>query len=898
MAIGDYNREARLKEWREGLSPLRRAIDDIPVLGHILSPTNTEFRSADAAEESYRKRKKREWTDLYTELDNRGKAETLQFTEGEEGGEPVPFRESQIIDASGQFYITPEGDHAGFKEFLKTNPDGSFYHGDLIKDLLNVDDTKRVYTDSRTGETKTLDLATLVWKPEVDANNNPVLTDAGVPKGSYIAVGVNAEGELAPKTYDFNNADNSEVIELSQADVYSMLQTHLAMLDQVVHPNRDAGYHAHDITRGRGDSYAVASSAGNNQEGASALLKANASGVGEDPAASADLQSLLIESGAFSFANPVEEEQINNTPTDAQYPGGGGVLRFIAQNSINEVRMAYGEEAMEGMSDADIMQFIQDNPNWLAADFGLENISDSGEYVNADNMTAEEQESWGEWWDGLSTTDKALLISNGLVLIPGVGWGAKAALTGVIKIGGVAKNLYNYGVNNINRLWTTQKTTKTVTAPGGTRAFGVGTETGKKIIAANKRDRAWFVQNKKWKEGDSRFTKWARNRNRPDKVTYGTRTEGGRTFSPTRVGQTATTVAVPTTAYNISRGTGFSDPNDLQGMADKLSIPSGDENVFHTIGDEIQIPAALQNNPDALQKWVARNESDIKEVLANSGKEELATQLFNERDINTLEDVSNKIPMNMVQGYPNYDEMAAMLAGRSQNADFDQTYMMYRTNFAQEYASRMEAEKNWQEARLKERERLHKKSKDNTYIEDIVEIFEVTDAQGNISWKSFSAPTVQTQLGLVADEWQTSPDAPYYTIDANGQVQQNLSQYPDAWQASEEIRAATGLVAMQFMREFQPGWPETWLRWAQGKGYEIDKLLTTDNILNYTKIQYRVVNGRAEITRMVLLDPRTNEETAIDAGQGAYVNAFGQPGSFWHSSIIYNIPEKNKERIP
>ena len=897
MAIGDYNREARLKEWREGLSPLRKAIDDIPVLGHILSPSNTEFRSADAAEESYRQLKKREWTDLYTELDNRGKAETLQFTEGEEGGEPVPFRESQIIDASGQFYITPEGDHAGFKEFLKTNPDGSFYHGDLIKDLLNVDDTKRVYTDSRTGETKTLDLATLVWKPEVDANNNPVLTDAGVPKGSYIAVGVNAEGELAPKTYDFNNAENSEVIELSQADVYSMLQTHLAMLDQVVHPNRDAGYHTQDIVQGRGDSYAVASSAGNNQEGASALLKANASGVGEDPAASADLQSLLIESGAFSFANPEEEEQINNTATDAQYPGGGGILRFIAQNSINEVRMAYGEEAMEGMSDADIMQFIQDNPNWLADDFGLENISDSGEYVNADNMTAEEQESWGEWWDGLSTTDKTLLISNGLVLIPGVGWGAKAALTGVIKIGGVAKNLYNYGLNNINRLWTTQKTTKTVTAPGGTRSFGVGTETGKKIIAANKRDRAWFVQNKKWKEGDSRFTKWARNRNRPDKVTYGTRTEGGRTFSPTRVGQTATTVAVPTTAYNISRGTGFSDPNDLQGMADRV-LPSNDANVFHTIGDEIQIPVALQNNPDALQNWVARNESNIKEALANSGKQELATQLFNERDVNTVEDVSNKIPMNIVQGYPSYDEMAAMLAGRSQTEDFDRTYMMYRTNFAQEHASRMEAEKNWQEALLKEKERLHKKSKDNTYIQDILDIFEVTDPKGNVSYKSFSAPTVQTQLGLVADKWQTSPDAPYYTVDENGQVQQNLSQYPDAWQASEEIRSATGLVVMQFMREHQPNWWYSWVSWWQGKGYDIDKLLTTDNILNYTKIQYRVVNGKAEISRMILLDPRTNEETDIQAGQGAYTGAFAQPGAFWHSSIIYNIPEKNKELIP
>jgi len=247
--------------------------------------------------------------------------------------------------------------------------------------------------------------------------------------------------------------------------------------------------------------------------------------------------------------------------------------------------------------------------------------------------------------------------------------------------------------------------------------------------------------------------------------------------------------------------------------------------------------------------------------------------------------------MNMVQGYPNYDEMAAMLAGRSQTEDFDRTYMMYRTNFAQEHASRMEAEKNLQEALLKEHERLHKKSKDNTYIKDILDIFEVTDAQGKVSYKSFSAPTVKTQLSLVADKWQTSPDAPYYTVDANGQVQQNLSQYPDAWQAREEIRAATGLVVMQFMREHQPGWWESWIPWWQGKGYEIDKLLTTDNILNYTKIQYRVVNGKAEISRMILLDPRTDEETAIDAGQGAFTNAFGQPGSFWHSSIIYNIPD-------
>lgn len=52
------------------------------------------------------------------------------------------------------------------------------------------------------------------------------------------------------------------------------------------------------------------------------------------------------------------------------------------------------------------------------------------EMQSVGDLSEEDQESWGEWWSGLSTTDKALLASNGLLLIPGVGWAAGGAVKG------------------------------------------------------------------------------------------------------------------------------------------------------------------------------------------------------------------------------------------------------------------------------------------------------------------------------------------------------------------------------------------------------------------------------------------------------------------------------------
>lgn len=50
------------------------------------------------------------------------------------------------------------------------------------------------------------------------------------------------------------------------------------------------------------------------------------------------------------------------------------------------------------------------------------------EMQSVEDLSEEDQKSWGEWWSGLSTVDKALLVSNGLLLIPGVGWAAGGAV--------------------------------------------------------------------------------------------------------------------------------------------------------------------------------------------------------------------------------------------------------------------------------------------------------------------------------------------------------------------------------------------------------------------------------------------------------------------------------------
>ena len=59
-------------------------------------------------------------------------------------------------------------------------------------------------------------------------------------------------------------------------------------------------------------------------------------------------------------------------------------------------------------------------------------VSES-ETQSVGDLSPEDQETWGNWWNGLSTTDKALLVSNGLLLVPGAG-----LLAGGVVRGGIA----------------------------------------------------------------------------------------------------------------------------------------------------------------------------------------------------------------------------------------------------------------------------------------------------------------------------------------------------------------------------------------------------------------------------------------------------------------------------
>ena len=59
-------------------------------------------------------------------------------------------------------------------------------------------------------------------------------------------------------------------------------------------------------------------------------------------------------------------------------------------------------------------------------------VSES-ETQSVGDLSPEDQETWGNWWNGLSATDKALLVSNGLLLVPGAG-----LLAGGVVRGGIA----------------------------------------------------------------------------------------------------------------------------------------------------------------------------------------------------------------------------------------------------------------------------------------------------------------------------------------------------------------------------------------------------------------------------------------------------------------------------
>mgnify|MGYP003118308637 FL=1 len=83
-------------------------------------------------------------------------------------------------------------------------------------------------------------------------------------------------------------------------------------------------------------------------------------------------------------------------------------------------------------------------------------VSES-ETQSVGDLSPEDQETWGNWWNGLSATDKALLVSNGLLLVPGAGLLAGGVVRGGIAAIKFAPKLLT-GIKNL--------AVKSVTKPG------------------------------------------------------------------------------------------------------------------------------------------------------------------------------------------------------------------------------------------------------------------------------------------------------------------------------------------------------------------------------------------------------------------------------------------------
>ena len=172
------------------------------------------------------------------------------------------------------------------------------------------------------------------------------------------------------------------------------------------------------------------------------------------------------------------------------------------------------------------------------------------------------------WWDGLSTTDKALLVSNGLLLVPGLGVGLYAGLQGVRLVGSAVFSKQAF--NKIASL-----AAKTVTKPGAVKRTATRRNTNQPI-------------------GDA-----AKSMGLTDEATQ-TVNVSGRVLSPARAITTSTVAGGVMAGVNAIRGTG--------GEATQQT-PVFNEGQTNAV---FQIP----NDPEKAIEWFAnpKNQEFIKQL--------------------------------------------------------------------------------------------------------------------------------------------------------------------------------------------------------------------------------------------------------------------------------------------
>lgn len=233
------------------------------------------------------------------------------------------------------------------------------------------------------------------------------------------------------------------------------------------------------------------------------------------------------------------------------------------------------------------------------------------EMQSVGDLSEEDQESWGEWWSGLSTTDKALLASNGLLLIPGVGWAAGGAVKGGLATIKFAPKLFT-AVKNL--------AVKSVTKPGP-------------VVKTATR------QNRNQPLGDA-----AKSMGLTDDATQAVNV-AGRVFDPKRAGITSTAAGVTMASVNAIRGTGGEQ---------KEQTPVFDQD---SVAKVMQIPT----DPEGATKWFANpnNQSFLNNLP--SEKVEEVKKLLDQYNVKKKADLV-KLKQDGVISEANYRSAATIIA--------------------------------------------------------------------------------------------------------------------------------------------------------------------------------------------------------------------------------------------
>lgn len=738
-------------------------------------------------------------------------------------------------------------------------------------------------------------------------------------KNSYFLIGRNYKGETAPKTLENTDDPGDEIAEFSAADMNELLKTAAAFkyVNSQYAPgilqmsNQDADAQIYDNIVAR----------------AMAIKEAREAGLLED----ADSMTLFNESIASLIASeqdPATVEAQNNEPQPAVLTETSpDIARLLAENAESSAPIPLTEKQQKAFESYK-MQIAQGyarggglvtkpTEEQMLEDFkrinGITSMPD--QMIDGESLSEEDQQTTLDWFNNLSTANKAALIAGGVILGAGLAFGGGA----VLAAGGAALNslrgikIGKKVVDLAKKTYTKPKKVDKAVSKKGDK-FDVDSPQGRQIVRAGEADMKKGSVGDKLQQTGERLQ--GKNPN-PRVVTETVKDAQGnvvRELSPTR----ATIVGSGGAAVTIPAGDQIID-NVRDNAAQQQ--PTGDAGATNTQPVEFDIPtftsaeeaAEYFQNDENMQKFVqATSSKDAQLVAEDLNKAFEAIGVTDSQSFTTnLEEIVQAINP---QGIPNRNELAAaIIADRSGLNEGEAAKLYYQTLNA--FTGSTEAEIA-QSAAATERQNKSRQMSVNFLTNDKLASGIATDIgsiQTLIENKSFDEikelggftaigeqfaakyqdfyPQFEIKKGVVR---QVNAGALAQTINAAGGLAPGEAARARANQKSinklhkQLANAALSSFVSKQAEANKPGPVRGFIDWIMNKP-QFEK--PDDYLFPYMDVQ---LDENGDIEQIVMRDPNNRTETKTYARDDQFVRNFGQLDAQQRMSILYYAQNPNQ----